>query len=156
MDSSCLLVGLTVAGGFQDDFDMITTAQFRRYLVAVAASLAVAASVMAHEIGKETGNAKQSGPPAQAAGERNAELMAPALPAVERGLKYLASRQQEDGAFATSGYGRNAAVVALAGMAWLAGGSTPGAGRMARKLAESPITCWSIVMRAGSSASKGR
>ena len=60
--------------------------------------------------------------------QRNAELMAPARPAVEKGLKYLATRQQEDGAFATSGYGRNAAVVALAGMAWLASGSTPGRG----------------------------
>src|SRR5438270_11563427 len=59
---------------------------------------------------------------------RNAVMMAPARPAVEKGLKYLASRQQEDGAFATSGYGRNAAVVALAGMAWLADGSTPGRG----------------------------
>src|SRR4029079_12906389 len=43
-------------------------------------------------------------------------------------LKYLATRQQEDGAFSNSGYGRNAAVVALAGMDLLAGGSTPGRG----------------------------
>ena len=54
--------------------------------------------------------------------------MAQARPAVEKGLKFLTSRQQEDGAFATSGYGRNAAVVALAGMAWLSSGSTPGRG----------------------------
>src|SRR5882672_3942845 len=58
----------------------------------------------------------------------NAELMDPARPAVEKGLKYLATKQQEDGAFSNSGYGRNAAVVALAGMAWLANGSTPGRG----------------------------
>src|SRR4051812_4175957 len=58
----------------------------------------------------------------------NAELMVPARPVVEKALKYLATRQQEDGAFSNSGYGRNAAVVALAGMAWLAGGSTPGRG----------------------------
>jgi hypothetical protein len=57
-----------------------------------------------------------------------AEVMGPARPAVEKGLKYLASRQQEDGTFAASGYGRNAAVVALAGMAWLAEGSTPDRG----------------------------
>src|SRR5262245_38893848 len=58
----------------------------------------------------------------------NAELMAPARPAIEKGLKYLATRQQEDGAFSNSGYGRNAAVVALAGISWLAGGNTPGRG----------------------------
>ena len=55
-------------------------------------------------------------------------MVVPARPAVEKGFKYLATRQQEDGAFSNSGYGRNAAVVALAGMAWLAGGSTPGRG----------------------------
>jgi prenyltransferase beta subunit len=54
--------------------------------------------------------------------------MAPARPALEKGLKFLAARQQEDGAFAASGYGRNAAVVALAGMSWLAEGSTPDRG----------------------------
>jgi prenyltransferase beta subunit len=56
------------------------------------------------------------------------ELVKPARPAIQKGLKYLATRQQDDGAFSASGYGRNAAVVALAGMAWLADGSTPGRG----------------------------
>jgi hypothetical protein len=56
------------------------------------------------------------------------EMLAPARPAVEKGLAFLAERQLEDGAFSTSGYGRNAAVVALAGIAWLGGGSTPGRG----------------------------
>jgi len=56
------------------------------------------------------------------------ELMAPAKPAIEKGLKFLASRQNEDGSFAGGGYGRNAAVVALGGMAWLSSGSTPGHG----------------------------
>ncbi len=54
--------------------------------------------------------------------------MAPAQPAIEKGLAFLAARQQNDGAFSSSGYGRNAAVCALAGMAWLAGGSTPDRG----------------------------
>src|SRR4051812_36446984 len=58
----------------------------------------------------------------------NAELMVPARPVVEKALKYLATRQEEDGSFSNSGYGRNAAVVALAGMAWLSSGSTPGRG----------------------------
>jgi Squalene-hopene cyclase C-terminal domain/Prenyltransferase and squalene oxidase repeat len=69
----------------------------------------------------------------------NVELMVPARPAIEKGLKYLATRQQEDGAFSNSGYGRNAAVVALSGMAWLAGGSTPDRGpygKEVRKVSE--------------------
>jgi prenyltransferase beta subunit len=70
-------------------------------------------------------------PPAEAgspSNESNEVMLAPARPAVEKGLKFLASRQLEDGAFSTGGYGRNAAVCALAGMAWLSGGSTPGRG----------------------------
>jgi prenyltransferase beta subunit len=48
--------------------------------------------------------------------------------AIERGLAYLASRQNEDGSFGSGGYGRNVAICSLAGMAYLAGGSTPGRG----------------------------
>src|SRR6185369_15758945 len=76
--------------------------------------------------GKGTRSPAEAGSPGVAA--RNAEMVVPARPASENGLKYLAKRQQEDGAFSNSGYGRNAAVVALAGMAWLANGSTPGRG----------------------------
>jgi hypothetical protein len=62
-------------------------------------------------------------------------LIEPARPALEKGLKYLASRQLDDGSFATSGYGRNAAVVALGGMAWLSSGSTPGRGPYGQEIA---------------------
>jgi hypothetical protein len=48
--------------------------------------------------------------------------------AVDRGLAWLAARQGEDGAFGGTGYSRNVAVVSLAGMAFLAGGHTPGRG----------------------------
>lgn len=61
-------------------------------------------------------------------------MMAPAQPAVDKGLAFLASRQQEDGALGTSGYGRNAAVCALAGMAWLGSGSTPDRGPYGEEL----------------------
>jgi hypothetical protein len=67
----------------------------------------------------------------KAAAERarsDADFIAPARPAIEKGLKYLSQQQLDDGSFSTSGYGRNAAVVALAGMAWLSEGSTPGRG----------------------------
>jgi len=66
--------------------------------------------------------------PVAATTSPSVEIMTPARPAVEKGLEYLAQRQLDDGAFATGGYGRNAAVVALAGMAWLSSGSTPGRG----------------------------
>jgi hypothetical protein len=58
-----------------------------------------------------------------------AEMMTPAtLQAIDRGLAFLASQQQDDGSFGTSGYARNVAVAALAGMAFMSAGSTPGRG----------------------------
>jgi hypothetical protein len=48
--------------------------------------------------------------------------------AIDRGLAWLARRQNEDGGFGGSGYSRNVAVVSLAGMAFLSGGHTPGRG----------------------------
>jgi prenyltransferase beta subunit len=65
---------------------------------------------------------------AQKVSATDVELIEQAQPAIEKGLAFLAQRQLEDGSFSTSGYGRNAAVVALAGMSWLSGGSTPGRG----------------------------
>jgi squalene-hopene cyclase-like protein/prenyltransferase/squalene oxidase-like repeat protein len=56
------------------------------------------------------------------------EYIERARPAIEKGLGFLAQRQQDDGTFSSSGYGRNAAVVALAGMSWLSSGSSPGRG----------------------------
>ncbi len=56
--------------------------------------------------------------------------------AVARGLRWLASRQHEDGSFGTSGYYRgNVAVVSLAGMAMMAGGSLPDRGPYGRQVA---------------------
>lgn len=51
---------------------------------------------------------------------------------IERGLKFLAMRQQDDGGFGAAGaseYAQNVGVVALAGMAFMAHGSTPGRGQ---------------------------
>ncbi len=49
--------------------------------------------------------------------------------AIERGLKWLAARQNSDGAFGVGrGYGRDVGVVALAGMGFLSSGSTAGRG----------------------------
>jgi len=51
-----------------------------------------------------------------------------ATQAIGQGLAYLAERQLADGSFGRSGYARNVAVCGLAGMAFLASGSTPGRG----------------------------
>jgi hypothetical protein len=56
-------------------------------------------------------------------------LDAATLERIDLGLKWLAARQTDDGAFGVGrGYGRNVAVVSLAGLAWLSSGSTPGRG----------------------------
>ena len=68
----------------------------------------------------------------QAAGQSPRAAPGPMLPtterAVDRGLAYLADHQNEDGSFGTGGYGRNVAVVGLAGMAFMAHGSAPNRG----------------------------
>jgi hypothetical protein len=57
------------------------------------------------------------------------EMVTPAAQqAIDRGVALLASRQQEDGSFGSGGYSRNVAVCGLAGLAFMAGGSTPGRG----------------------------
>jgi hypothetical protein len=72
--------------------------------------------------------------PPTAAAEPNAEKAAAAMVtpaadrAIESGLKWLASRQQDDGGFGSGAYRGNVAVVGLCGMAFLASGSTPGRG----------------------------
>jgi hypothetical protein len=58
-----------------------------------------------------------------------AQLIKPATQAaIERGLAWLAARQNDDGSFGGNGYSRNVAVVSLAGMSFLSGGHTPGRG----------------------------
>ena len=48
--------------------------------------------------------------------------------AIENGLAYLAASQHEDGSFASGGYRGNVAICGLAGLAFMAGGNTPGRG----------------------------
>ena len=61
-------------------------------------------------------------------------LTAEANQAIDRGLKFLAERQLEDGSLGTSGYARNVGVCSLAGMSFLASGSTPGRGPYAHEI----------------------
>src|SRR5215213_6160111 len=99
--------------------------RLRIHLAIVCSALFLPSFARAQEKGPQTST---KGGAAVERAASAAELQAPVQPAIDKGLKFLATRQQEDGSFAASGYGRNAAVVALAGMAWLAGGSTPGRG----------------------------
>ena len=55
-------------------------------------------------------------------------LTPPTLKAIDKGLVFLASRQQDDGSFGSGGYSRNVGVCGLAGMAFMSAGSTPGRG----------------------------
>jgi hypothetical protein len=58
-----------------------------------------------------------------------AKLITPAAQqAIERGLRWLAAEQHDDGGFGGGTMRGNAAISALAGMAMMAGGSTPGRG----------------------------
>ena len=49
--------------------------------------------------------------------------------AIDKGLGWVAGQQAEDGGFGSGAYRSNVAVISLCGMAFLAGGSTPGRGR---------------------------
>ncbi len=55
--------------------------------------------------------------------------------AITRGLAYLAREQEDSGAFGSGGYASDVAVSGLAGMAFLASGSTPERGPYAANLA---------------------
>jgi phage pi2 protein 07 len=70
-------------------------------------------------------------PPAQTADPEKtaAEMINPAAQrATDQALKWLASRQNGDGSFGLGTQRNNAAICGLSGMAFMAGGSTPGRG----------------------------
>ena len=54
--------------------------------------------------------------------------------AMNKGLVWLAHRQRSDGSYGTGTYQGNVAITALAGMAFLSGGSTPGRGPYGREV----------------------
>lgn len=55
-------------------------------------------------------------------------MIRPAEESIERGLAYLAAKQNENGTFQTNQFGNNPAIVGLGGMAFLASGSAPDRG----------------------------
>jgi hypothetical protein len=54
--------------------------------------------------------------------------------AINRGFRYLASQQNEDGSFGRGRYGRNVGITALAGLAFMADGNLPGRGPYAEQV----------------------
>ena len=68
--------------------------------------------------------------------EAAADMLTPQVEqGIARGLAWLASRQQADGAFGSGAYRGNVAVTALSGMAMLAGGSAPNRGPYGEQVA---------------------
>jgi prenyltransferase beta subunit len=100
------------------------TASRRKFLTAAVASLA-GGTLATQAFGQQGANPERSA----------VDLVTPAaLESAQRGLKLLAARQDEDGSFHSGGYSRNVAVCALAGMAFMAGGSTPSRGPFGRNV----------------------
>ena len=56
--------------------------------------------------------------------------------AIDRGLAYLAIRQDDDGSFGSSSMRQNVAITGLGGMAFLAAGHTPRAGRYGKNVSK--------------------
>ncbi len=54
--------------------------------------------------------------------------------AIDKGLAWLAARQNDDGSFGSGGFRANVGVCGLAGMALMSGGSTPGRGPYGRQI----------------------
>jgi hypothetical protein len=95
----------------------------RRFVAGGLAALGVVAFV-AGPLRTALGQEKRPDPEQTAV-----ELVTPsAQKAIDLGLAFLARQQREDGSFGSGGYSRNVAVCGLAGMAFMAGGSTPDRG----------------------------
>lgn len=91
---------------------------------------------------KQQEQAAKSGDTKSSSREKSpAELITPqAQRAIDRGLRFLASRQVKaganKGAFGNSGYASGVAVCGLAGLAWMCGGSAPDEGKYGKQVNE--------------------
>ncbi|UCG33072.1 MAG: terpene cyclase/mutase family protein [Phycisphaerales bacterium] len=74
--------------------------------------------------------------PAQSPAEDTVSMITPrTVMSVQRGLDWLASKQESDGSYGrTSNYGRHVGLTGLAGLAFLSDGSAPGRGKYGRQL----------------------
>jgi hypothetical protein len=81
------------------------------------------------------GFARGQDPAATPDGSASKDMLTPeAIKAVDRGLAYLAKEQHHDGGFGERQYDGNVAVVALCGLAFMAGGNQPGRGLYGRNV----------------------
>lgn len=76
--------------------------------------------------------------------------------ALQRGLSYLVRQQNEDGSFGVGIYDRNVGIASLAGMAFMAAGSTPGRGPHGKQLNKCLEFVLGQVQETGFIASPGR
>jgi len=97
----------------------------RRRFLRRLAGLASTAIVSSLAPGRRLNAAPSDDNPERTAGEM---ITPEAQKAIDSGLSFLADRQQADGSFGAGGYSRDVAIAGLAGMAFMAGGSTPGRG----------------------------
>lgn len=68
---------------------------------------------------------------------------------IQRGLEFLASNQHDDGAFGSGLYRKNVAVTALAGMAFLSAGNTPGRGKYGKEVSKAVDFLLSVTSPSG-------
>jgi prenyltransferase beta subunit len=96
------------------------------HLVMLASSLAL----LGPALSPATSRAIAAEAPVDHDPEKSArQMITPAAQdAVDRGLKFLADAQHEDGTFGSGGHRNNVAVCGLAGLAFMSSGSTPGRG----------------------------
>lgn len=82
---------------------------------------------------RRTGDPKMADRPAQVRGD---EITARQQAAVEKGLEYLATRQQRDGSFGSQGqgFGATSGITGLSGLAFMQAGNLPGRGKYGQQV----------------------
>jgi hypothetical protein len=108
------------------------------------AALMIGAATTASPLLAQTGGRKPAEPKiAERPGVvRGDEITPEQQRTVEKGLEYLASRQQADGSFGSqgAGFGATSAITGLAGLAFMQAGNLPAAGSTAKTSAAPSIT----------------
>jgi squalene cyclase len=93
----------------------------------------LAAFVLSADISSPTFSGREAQPTVEMSGLKMITPQTQA--AIDRGLEWLAARQQSDGAFGSGlMYRGNVAVTALSGMAFLSAGNTPGRGKYGKQV----------------------
>jgi len=108
---------------------------FSRYGPRLAVTCRLAAAMLLTVCWPGGRSVAAEGSASRPSGQALVELTPAAMNAIEKGLKWLASAQNEDGSYGRGRYyPRNVAITALACMAFVADGNVPGRGRYARQV----------------------